>query len=216
MDQQNTGVSVGAADPAVVDKMDSQPAQESRMVPLDALEAEREQRQKLQEEVRVMKDHMSLMQASQNRPPPKDEYDGLRDDDVLTVGEYKKLMNQKERQYSMTIDELRMTQKYPDYQDVIAKHLPDVIKTNPGLKRNLEQTQDYELAYYLAKNSDSFKTANKSKKKSDEAERILQNTQQAGSLSSMGAPTPINTAQRYKSMSDTDFAAEVQKNLGYL
>src|SRR5690606_40886134 len=79
----------------------------------------------------------------------------------------------------------------------------------------LARTQDYELAYYLAKNSDSYKQAVKSEKKNADAERIVQNANKAGSLSSVGQTSPINQAKRYKEMSDAEFMQHVQKNLGY-
>lgn len=192
--------------------------QENRQVPLDALQAERSERQRLQDEVKMMKDHFNLLQAqqqNQQQPPSKDELDGLSDDDVLTVGEAKKFMSKLDSQYKMSIKELRMVQKYPDYQEIVTQYLPDVIKQNPSLSESLRTTQDYELAYYLAKNSDSYKKNNKSVKKNADAERIVQNAQRAGSLSSVGQASPMNEARRYKDMSDTDFMKQANKNLGY-
>lgn len=192
--------------------------QESRQVPLDALQAERAERQKLQDEMRMLKDNLSLMQSNQMRqqqPQQKDELDGLSDDDVLTVGEAKKFIGKMNSQYQTNISELRMTQKYPDYQQVITRYLPDVIKTNPSLRDSLEKTQDYELAYYLAKNSEGFKADNRKTKKNVDAERIVQNASQGGSLSSVGQTSPISHAKKYSAMSDSDFKKEMNKNLGY-
>lgn len=191
--------------------------QEARQVPLDALQAERAERQKLQDEVQMMKDHMSLMQASQSRPQEqkKDEIDSLADDDVLTVGEAKKFIGKLDSQYKSNLQEVRMTQKYPDYQQTVTKYLPEVLKQNPGLRASLEQTQDYELAYYLAKNSSSYQKENKQAKKNADAERIVQNANRAGSLSSVGQTSPISEAKRYKSMSDEEFRKVSQQNLGY-
>lgn len=190
--------------------------EESRQVPLDALQAERAQRQSLQEELRVIKDHIALMQSQQARPQQqqKDELDGLSDDDVLTVGEAKKFISKMNNQYQMSIQELKMVQKHPDYQDVVVKYLPEVLKQNPGLRQTLESSQDYELAYYLAKNSDAYKSEHKATKKNKDAERILQNTQQAGSLSAVGSNSPMNTAKRYKDMSDEEFRTFANRNRG--
>lgn len=218
---QTTGDQISeAAAPVVTESTESYSAgeQEPRQVPLDALQAERSERQKLQDELSMMKDHMSLMQANQRQqqaPKPKDDFDGMTDDDVLTVGEFKKALGKKEKQYQMGIQELRMTQMHPDYQETVTKYLPDVLKQNPGLRNTLENSQDFELAYYLARNSDSYKKNHKSEKKNADAERIVQNANRAGSLSSVGQTSPINTAKQYKTMSDADFAKTVQKNLGY-
>lgn len=186
-------------------------------VPLEALQAERAQRQGLQEELRVIKDHIALMQSQQSQQqqkPQQDEMDSLSDDDVLTVGEAKKYLSKMNQQHQMSIQELKMVQKHPDYQDVVTKYLPEVLKQNPGLRKTLQESQDFELAYYLAKQSDTFKTDSKKSKKNADAERIVQNAQQAGSLGSTGSPSPINQARRYKDMSDDEFRATVNKNLG--
>ena len=209
---QNSGAAVQ------VETEQSESSTANRQVPLDALQAERSERQRLQDEVRMMKDHMSLLQAQQQqqmRPQQKDELDSLSDDDVLTVGEAKKFMSKLDSQYKMNINELKMTQKYPDYQNIVTQYLPDVLKQNPSLRESLVNSQDYELAYYLAKNSDSYKKNHKQVKQNADAERIVQNAQRAGSLSSVGQTSPMSEAKRYKDMSDADFKKQAQKNLGY-
>jgi len=217
----NTGDhAMEAAAPVDAVQSESQKSEEkeNNNVPLEALQAERAQRQGLQEELRVIKDHIALMQAQQNTnqsKPKEDEMDGLADDDVLTVGEAKKYLSKMNQQYQMSIEELKMVQKHPDYQDVVSQYLPEVIKQNPSLRKTLQDTQDYELAYYLARNSESYKKANKQMKKSADAERIVQNAQQAGSLSSMGSTTSMNQARKYKEMSDEDFGKLVNRNMGH-
>lgn len=207
-----------AAAPVAVVNGDSagSPPQE-QTVPLGALQQERAQRQQLQEELRMIKDHLSLLQATQVRQQekPKDEFEGLSDGDVMTVGEFKKVAAKFNQQFQMNVEELRMTQKYPDYQEVVTKYLPEVLKNNPNLHRSLQQTQDYELAYYLARNSDSYKSQTKSVQRNADAERMVKNSQQSGSLSSVGGTSPMNQAKRYKDMSDDDFRKEMAKNLGY-
>lgn len=216
---QETGDQMEAAAPVGTVETEHQGMEDQgRRVPLDALQAERAERQRLQDELRMIKDNMSLMMAQQQQrqqPAPKDEFEGVSKDDVLTYGDLEKILSKKEQQYQMNIQELRMTQKYPDYQEVVTKYLPDVLKQNPGLRQTLQQSNDYELAYYLAKNSDSYKGASKSAKKNADAERIVQNANRAGSLSSVGQTSPINEAKRYRDMSDDDFKKQVQKNLGY-
>lgn len=209
-----------AAAPVVLESEDpsSGGADQEQNVPLSALQQERAQRQGLQEELRMIKDHLALLQANQSRPQekPKDDFDGLSDGDVMTVGDFKKIANKFNQQFQMNVEELRMTQKYPDYQEVVTKYLPEVLKTNPGLQRTLQQSQDYELAYYLAKNSDSYKSQRKSAQRSTDAEKMVKNAQQSGSLSSVGGTSPINTAKRYRDMSDEEFMKEANKNRGYI
>ena len=203
-----TSVEVGEAQPAAPE------GDEQQTVPLSALQAERAQRQQIQDELRMMKEHLTLNQASQSKPKSKDAFEGLEDGDVMTVGEFKKLTSTMSDQFKMSIEELKMAQKNPDYQEVITRYLPDVLKQNPGLQNTLQKTQDYELAYYLAKNSDPYRKENKRSKQSADAKRIVENSQEAGSLSSMGSTSPISQAKRYKDMSEKDFKELVSKNLG--
>lgn len=193
-----------------------QPVEEER-VPLSALQAERAERQKVKDELKQMREYMSLMARQQAKPEkaPEDEFSKYSEDDVITYGDLQKLLGKKEQQYQMSIKELKMIQKYPDYEQVVTKYLPEVLNQQPGLRTTLEQTQDYELAYYLARNSDAYKSENRKAKKSADAERLVQNANKAGSLSSVGQTAPISAAKRYKTMSDADFKKEMNKNLGY-
>lgn len=190
-------------------------AEQERQVPLSALESERAKRQQMEEENRMMKEHFALMQAQQVSKPAEKKSPTLDRNDVPTWGEVEDYLSEREKQYKSSYEELRMAQKYPDYQTVITKYLPEVIKQNPRLRESLSQTQDYELAYYLAKNSDAYKSQNVREQKNADAERIIKNSQQAGSLSSMGGSTPVAQSKRYKDMSDSEFRNLMHRNLGY-
>lgn len=218
MSEENvSGEQLEAAAPAEVNEQEAKAAEESKVVPLDALEAERAQRQKLADELQMMRDHLALMKSQQEKstPKPKSEFDGLDDTDVLTVGEFKKALQSKDQQYQASLKEIQTMQKNPDYQEVVTKYLPEVLKSNPELRRSLETTQDYQLAYHLAKNSEQYRKDHEQPvQKSKEAQKIIENASKAGSLSSAGAGTPISEAMRYKDMSDEDFQKVVARNMG--
>ncbi len=206
-----------AADPGVVVQEQSQAEQAPEMVPVTALQAERRERQQLQEQNKMLQDHVSLMQANQitQEAPKQDEYADMSDDDVLTVGEAKKFMGKIQQNYQSSVEELRMQQKHTDYNDVVTKYLPDVVAKNPALKTTLQNDANrYELAYYLAKNSDSYREANHEVKKSTEAQRIIDNGQRAGSLSAVGGTSPQSQVSSYKNMSDAEFMKKANRNLG--
>jgi hypothetical protein len=181
-----------------------------------ALQAERRERQQLQEQNKLMQDHLALMQSNQQQAqPPKDEYADMSDDDVLTVGEAKKFMGRMQDNYQSSVEELRVQQKYNDYNDVVTKYLPDVVAKNPALKSTLQNDPNrYELAYFLAKNSDSFREANHEARKSTDAQRIMDNGQRAGTLSAVGSTAPQSQVSNMKNMSDADFMKMANKNLG--
>jgi len=186
-------------------------------VPVSALQAERRERQRLQEEMQMMKNHLELMQMNQQKPEEKqDPMDQLQDDDVLTVGEAKKYLNQMNQQYQMSIEELKMTQKNPDYQDMVTRYLPEVLKEKPYLRNTLQNDPNrYQIAYDLAKQAASYRNDTKEAKKTKQAEKILKNQNQPGSLSQVGHNTSVSAPSGYKNMSDADFKALVTKNMGY-
>lgn len=207
---ENPGVDMEAAAPAA----SMQETQDNRMVPVEALQAERAQRQQMQEELKAIRDHLSLMQMQQKQAGATNS-DPYSEDDVLTYGEFKKVLDKREKSLESNLKELRMTQRYPDYEDVVTRYLPDVLKNQPGLRQTLEQSQDYELAYYLAKTSDAYKTENKKAKRNEDAERMVANSQKPGSLSSVGQTSPISQARRFKDMSDDEFRKIANRNMGY-
>ena len=207
---------VAAVPPEAV--VENQPAQEpqERQVPLSALEAERSKRQQMEDENRLYREHIALMQANQ-RPaeaPASDEAAGIEDSDVMTYGEFKKHASKITGQIQMTIEELRAAQAHPDYSEVISNYLPELLKTNPKLRDTLQKTQDHELAYYLAKTSDAYRNATKKTTRNEDADRIIKNSQTAGSLSSLGASTPVSQAKRYRDMGEEEFRQLVSRNLG--
>lgn len=210
---QTTGENVEAAAPQP--DTANQDSNETRQVPLSALESERSQRQKAQDELKMMKEHLNLISArqqSQSQQPPQPQYD---DDDVLTYGDFKKIAGEFQKDISGRLTELDMKQQYPDYQDVVTKYLPDILKQNPALRQDFESSPNFYRAYYLAKNSDAYKKEHHQEQRNADAERMIANSERSGSLSEMGGASPINLAKRYRDMSDTDFRKEVAKNMGY-
>lgn len=220
------GESQGAATPQLNDEVsplaqaeDTANVEESqsKQVPLEALQAERQQRQAIEEKLQAIENHLSLMQSQnkQQEAPQQDELASLSDDDVLTVGEAKKFLQQMDSKYQMSIQEMKVQQKYPDYQEVVTKYLPEIIKQKPWLADNLRKTQDYELAYDLAKNSEAYRKQHKQQRKNADAEAILRNAEETGALSSVGHTSPISEAKNFKQMSDADFMKMANKNLGH-
>ncbi len=142
-----------AAAPTVTEEGNSEPAQEES-VPLSALQAERKQRQELQQNLKIMQDHLELMKANQPKKSEEETFGNLQDDDVLTVGEAKKQLNKLQNDHRLSIEELKMQQTYSDYQEIVRNYLPDILKEDPELRVEIEHAKNpYRLAYSLAKRS---------------------------------------------------------------
>ncbi len=211
-----TGALAEAA--AQTDYTHSQPEQEAsqeQMVPVTALQAERRERQQLQENLKIMQDHIALMSA--NKPTKQqDEFENLNDQDVLTVGEAKKFMSNFSRQQQMAVEELKISQQHPDYNEVVRKYLPHVLKDDPDLKDVIMNAPNpYKAAYYLAKRSDTYLQEQRNTIRSPEAQKAAANMQRPGNLSSVGQAVPSSQSSGWKQMSDKDFMNAVNRNLGY-
>jgi hypothetical protein len=199
-----------------VQQTGAQAQQEPQMVPVTALQAERRERQQLQENLKLLQDHVSLLQAQKPKQQEPDALDSLSDNDVLTVGEAKKFIQNFSREQKLAVEELKMSQTHPDYNEVVRKYLPDVLKNDPELKDVITNAPNpYKAAYHLAKRSDSYLQDQREKQRSPEAQKAVQNLSRAGNLSSVGHSSSGVPGSNYKTMSDADFMKTVNKNLGY-
>lgn len=217
VDQEITGENLEAAAPVNDVSQHSEAESHQESVPVSALQAERRERQRLQEEMQLLRNHVELMQMNnQSKQREPDPMDQMSDDDVLTVGEAKRYLQQMNQQYQMGIEELKMTQKHPDYQEIVTQYLPEVLKEKPYLRNTLQNDPNrYQIAYDLAKQSASYRNKQHETKKTKEAEKILKNQSQPGSLSQVGHNAAVQAPSGYKNLSDADFKALVAKNMGY-
>jgi hypothetical protein len=216
MEPDNTGVMTEAAvqAPAAIQNDVGQSQHQDQMVPVAALQAIRQEKQQLQENLRLMQDHLALLRA--NSPAQKAPEPELRDDDVLTVGEARKFLEAEKRQTQTELAELKMQQTYPDYADVVRNYLPQALKEDPELRDEIQSSQNpFKLAYKLAKRSEAYQKAQRERSSSPEAAKAIANAQRPGNLSSVGSVSPVSQVAAWKSMSDADFMKQVQKNLGY-
>ena len=211
MSEEYTGVTEAAAPSQLGEEI----SQQERHVPLSALEAERSQRQQLQDEVKMMKEHLNLLQARQQPQQQVQTQSQYDDDDVMTFGDFKKVAGEFQSSINGRLTELQMMQQYPDYRDVVSKYLPEVLKTDPALRQDFENSPNYYRAYYMAKNSEGYRKDHAKTQVNVDAQRIMENSERSGSLSAMGGVSPMNQTKRYKDMSDADFSKLMAKNRGY-
>jgi len=114
------------------------------------------------------------------------------------------------------IEELKLAQLYPDYTDVIKKHLPEVLKSDPDLRDAISSAPNpYKMAYVLAKRSDSYMKEMRDKTRSPEVQQAVQNLSKPGNLSSVSHGVSGSAPRPYKDMNDSDFMALANRNLGY-
>jgi hypothetical protein len=214
MEPQSMGEQSGAAD-QVAQSYDSQgqstPAEQ--MVPLSALQSMRHEKQQLQQSLKLVQDHVLLLQANggqqtMNQPEP-------REDDVVTYGELKKLAAQRDKVTKAEVLELKMQQAYPDYGEVVRTFLPQALSEDPDLRSEIENAQNpYKLAYKLAKKSDAYQKVQREKMTSPEAVKAIANSQKTGNLSAVGSVSQASTQSAWRTMSDAEFLKHAERNLG--
>jgi len=214
MEPQDTGEQQsGAADQSVASSSEPQGQQKTteQMVPLSALQSERHERQQLQQSLKLVQDHVLLLQANggqQGQPEP-------REDDVVTYGELKKLAAQRDKITQAEVLELKMQQAYPDYGEVVRTFLPQALSEDPELRSDIENSKNpYKLAYKLAKKSDAYQQVQREKATSPEAVKAIANSKKTGNLSSVGSVSQASTQSVWSNMSDAEFLKHAERNAG--
>ena len=68
--------------------------------------------------------------VAQRQEPQKEQkmFEGLKDDDIPSVGDIERAFRQKEADYQSRIEELQVAQQYPDYAEVLEKFVAPLIK----------------------------------------------------------------------------------------
>lgn len=152
--------------------------------------------QEIKDEIKLMRDHMDLMAQRLEKPAePVDDYQ----DPV------EKMQQQLDRQ-SIEIAESRIMTKHADYKEVITKYLPQAIKENPDLMKELSPTA-FETAYYVAKSSKAYIKDKTLTPKTQEAKKAVENTEKIGSLSGIGSATAGSSEPNFLRMTDDEFLA---------
>lgn len=195
----------------------SHSTQQENVVPVHVIQSMRSENQHLKDNLKLVTEHLELLKANHNNQGQvqQDPLNSLSDHDVLTVGEAKKFLGQIERKRKMEMEEIKMTQTHPDYSEVIRNYLPKVLSEDPELRVEIENARNpYKMAYMLAKKSTAFVEQERTKKKSEDAERIIANSQKTGNLSAVGTQSPISKASFFKSMSEDEFRKVMNKNSG--
>jgi len=178
----------------------------------------REINQRNAEEIAELKANFEMVRRQQSRETSVEpnEFGDLTDEDIPTVGQMKRVLETREKQYRDSIEEMQVAAKHPDYQEVISSYLPKLLKEKPHLHGSIAKAPNKALAAYEL--ASLFKQARQEgtpvKKSADEAARIVKNAQKPASISQAGGSSSVSSADYYSGLSDSDFYKLVQKNMG--
>lgn len=155
------------------------------------------------------------MAQKSDAAPERRFLDGLKDDDVPSVAELRKEMEQRESNYQSRIEELQVAQSHPDYAEVIEKFALPLVKLKPHLAEGLQGARNKALfAYELGKMAQAMQQQNiPAPVVSETAQRIVENSKKPGTLSQGGGQGALSKADYIANMSDEEFYKYASKNL---
>jgi hypothetical protein len=182
---------------------------------VDRMKADRDkERSEFQQQIDMYRANAPKQESHQERKM----FEGLKDDDIPSVGDIERAFKQKEENYQARIEELQVAQQYSDYNEVLQKYVAPLIQQKPHLAGMIQGAPNKALAAYelgqMARQSQEAKVVTQEQtKKSDIAQKIVENSRKPGTLSSAGGQSVLSKADYYSSMSDKQFAEFASKNL---
>lgn len=207
----------------------------------DELNQAKAQAMQYQQQAEVMRANAAAWQQNQQyvqpqAPPqqPADPFTGLRDDDVLTVADVKKIVERLpsaahapvvDNDLRLSVMKLEMAQADPQYETTIRTYLPEVLASDPTLRTVIAASPNpLKTALTLARANPKYIMARSSQQQSapgaqlsplDQLSVILNNLEKPGNPGQFGgASVGAGNAGRYAAMSDAEFDAHVKSVKG--
>lgn len=189
---------------------------------VDRIKAEREaEKREHQMQIDMLRANMQAQnQPKQAEVQAKQMFEGMKDDDVPNVAEFRREWEQREAVYQAKLEELEVQQAHPDYAEVIEKFTIPLVRNKPHLAEGLRGATNKALFAYelgaMAKEMQSHTqqhVAPAPPQKSETAQRIVDNARKPGTLSQAGGQGTLSQADYFATMSDKEFIAFAQRNL---
>jgi hypothetical protein len=190
-------------------------SQEVKQVPLAALEAERNERQRAQREADVLRRKTELLEqaAAQNAQPKYDPEDIPSFKDVVNiVDDAKNQMLEKTRQAQIEMQVNQVRQKFSDYDDV-CKLASEMAENNPGMASVIMNSANPPMtAYDYGRLHPSYKDKEKQKVTQELADKINNNLNSQKTLSDAGGGGNPSVEKDYRALAGTpEFKAYIEK-----
>ena len=196
------------------EQIDAAPKVEAEATQVDEAPQQKQEKnwRKLEEErdyYRNMYEQNARSQPQQ-QVPQQDSFDlnNVRDDDIPTYGDLKKVLNREAQEKSYLynkINELELRSKYSDVDDVINQYLPDALKDEPDLEQAVKSNPQLKrLAYKLAQSSPKYHQERLAKSNQSAINKIVENSTRPQPASSRKNVAVQNEEARYSNMSDED------------
>jgi hypothetical protein len=182
---------------------------------VDRMKAERENEKK---EHQLQLEMLRANLSSRQQPDvPKQErkfLDGMQDNDVPSVAELRREMEQREALYAARLEELQVAQAHPDYNEVIEKYAIPLVKQKPHLAQGLNGASNKAMfAYELGKMAQQMQQPQSAPVRNENALKMVENSRKPGTLSQAGGQNTLSKADYFASMSDQEFMQYATRNL---
>lgn len=189
---------------------------------LNRMKAEKElEKREHQMQIDMLRANVESRHKSEDKNSEKKFFEGLTREDMPNVGEIEdawarreEAYRQREEAYQQRLEELTVAQTYPDYAEVLEKYLTPLIRQKPHFAEMIKSSQNKAYTAYeiglMAKHMEGNKAQTI---KSDNAQRIVENSRKPGTLSQAGGQSTLSKADYFASMSDSEFLKFAQRNL---
>ena len=208
--------------------------QDQQQVPVNVVQSIRQELQSLkQQNAYLQQMAMQPQQQPQGQQGPGQQNDPLADyeeDDVITVADMKKLMQQQMAQQPQQpqgqqpgqqpgqpqhpdMREMQMRSMYSDYDQIISQQLPTVLQQNPHLESAIRNSSNpYATAYTIAKQMGGQGAPQGQPQGSpNQAQQVVNNLQKPGTASQASGGGAISRAGFFAQMDDQTLEAEIAK-----
>lgn len=205
---------------SLVNQNENATPQNENTVPVHVVQAIREELKAEKEKNSAFQNHFNMTQWRQNQqaaPAPVDPFKDIDPEESIKAKDAMRLYSDLNQRFESKLAEIKISQSSPDYGDMIKKYLPLAAQEDPEIMQEIQRSPNpYKTAYLAAKASkayqeDSFvkRMGSMEKPKAHpNAERIVQNAKQSGSLTSVASnSTSSGQHASFSGMSDDEFIA---------
>lgn len=218
---------------ATVPAQSSQNVQASADPVLAALKAENEALNRIVQNQFQQQPQQPFFQQPQQPAVPRQiqAIQNLADEDYISGQQLKQIVGGMMGELSQSaLGEVQMAKAaqseriaamaHPDYNDVVQKYLPGVLRSQAMIDAIKADPDPAEFAYNLAKTNPEYAKDMAAKQTQQVAQKIQQNLTQQSSIAAAPAAvtqtqTPDDEAAKIRNMSDADFEAYVRSRRGY-
>lgn len=180
----------------------------------ESLSQMKQEKDQMQQQLHVLtnyvQQHQQAQMAQQAPQPEQGFFQGREKEDLSSIGDVEGYVNtyvdkqvgQKTREFQLTIDELQVKAKDPNFKQTIETYQQFL---TPAQKQTIMQSSNpWSEAYNAVTATAGYYKDQISQQQSPSAKRISDNMQKPGSVSSVGSSASLRQAEKWENYSDAE------------